>query len=1034
MIDKPSTLVTLLQRRVAEQPHRLAYTFLQDGEQEERSLTYAELDHLARAIGATLQELGASGKNVLLLYPPGLEYIPAFFGCLYSGAVAVPAYPPRLNQKTMRIRSIIADAEAKTVLSTAASLSRIKSMLAADFADANDLNWLATDEVSGDAERNYRELTIKHSDLAFLQYTSGSTGTPKGVMLRHDNLLHNAEVVYKTLGHTSDDKYFSWLPTFHDMGFMAGILQPLYGGFPGIMMSPTSFLQSPLRWLQAISRYGATTSGGPNFAYDLCVRKVKPEQRAALDLSSWSVAFNGAEPVRRETIEKFAETFAPNGFRKEAFYPCYGLAEATLIVSGGLKTQPPSVIEVDAGSLEEGRVVQVSEADGRTKPLVGCGMALGNQTVVIVDPKTARQCASGEIGEIWISGPSVAQGYWNSVDETEQTFRARIADTGEGLFLRTGDLGFIQDGELYITGRLKDLIVIRGRNLYPHDIELSVESSDATLRAGCGAAFSLDVDGEERLFVVQEVDQRQRPDLDQLIPRIRRVIAEDHEVQAHGVILIKAGSIPKTSSGKIQRHACRAAFIANRFDVVAEWINTQPATVNAVETSYNLESVEGIEGWLAALFAARLGVSVEAIDTSRPVIDYGLDSVAAIEVVHVIENELYISLPVTSLLQSAGIAALASEAFARLAEKSDLSTAVSVASQRQRENVCPLSVGQQALWLLYQAAPESAAYNINGAMKIKGPLDAIRLRHAFQTLVDRHSALRAIFETHDGRPRQRILEHAEVDFRQENASTWDDSFLRDRLADEAHFPFALEKTPPFRVRLVKRSDEEHFLLVVAHHIVTDLWSMTLLLNELSTLYEAPASPLELPGQYVDYVHWQESMLTGAEGKRLRSYWLQQLSGELLALNLPVDKPRPVNQSFRGGSISFDLDVELSHRLRALCNKQRVTLYTVLLAAFQVLLHRYTGQDEFLVGSPSAGRTHAGLASLVGYLVNPVALRADLSSDVTFKAFLNQVQRTVLDAWTIRTIHLLFWSSSFSRIVVLVRRHSSTRCLRFRKLT
>src|SRR6185369_7071903 len=769
------------------------------------------------------------------------------------------------------------------------------------------------------------------------------------------------------------------------------------GGFPGIMMSPTSFLQSPLRWLQAISRYGATTSGGPNFAYDLCVRKVKPEQRAALDLSSWSVAFNGAEPVRRETIEKFAETFAPNGFRKEAFYPCYGLAEATLIVSGGLKTEPPSVIEVDAGSLEEGRVVQVSEADGRTKPLVGCGMALGNQAVVIVDPKTARQCASGEIGEIWISGPSVAQGYWNSVDETEQTFRARIADTGEGLFLRTGDLGFIQDGELYITGRLKDLIVIRGRNLYPHDIELSVESSDATLRAGCGAAFSLDVDGEERLFVVQEVDQRQRPDLDQLIPRIRRVIAEDHEVQAHGVILIKAGSIPKTSSGKIQRHACRAAFIANRFDVVAEWINTQPATVNAVETSYNLESVEGIEGWLAALFAARLGVSVEAIDTSRPVIDYGLDSVAAIEVVHVIENELYISLPVTSLLQSAGIGALASEAFARLAEKSDLSTAVSVASQRQRENVCPLSVGQQALWLLYQAAPESAAYNINGAMKIKGPLDAIRLRHAFQTLVDRHSALRAIFETHDGRPRQRILEHAEVDFRQENASTWDDSFLRDRLADEAHFPFALEKTPPFRVRLVKRSDEEHFLLVVAHHIVTDLWSMTLLLNELSTLYEAPASPLELPVQYVDYVHWQESMLTGAEGKRLRSYWLQQLSGELPALNLPVDKPRPVNQSFRGGSISFDLEVELSHRLRALCNKQRVTQYTVLLAAFQVLLHRYTGQDEFLVGSPSAGRTHAGLASLVGYLVNPVALRADLSSDVTFKAFLNQVQRTVLDA-------------------------------------
>ncbi|MGD8245571.1 MAG: fatty acyl-AMP ligase [Anaerolineae bacterium] len=579
-ISECSTLVDLLRWRALHQAAQRVYTFLVDGELEQIHLTYAELDRRARAIGAFLQSLGAIGERALLLYPPGLEYIAALFGCLYAGWIAVPSYPPRLNRPDARLQGIAADAQASVALTT----SRIVSSLERRFSHApylKSLRWLTTENLASDWADEWRDPSVGGDTLALLQYTSGSTAAPRGVMLTHGNLLHNLSLIHWCFETTPDSRVVSWLPFYHDMGLIGGILGTTHCGGTSTLMSPVDFLQRPVRWLQAISRTRATVSGGPNFAYDLCVRKITPEQRATLDLSSWEIAFNGAETVRHQTLERFVAAFEPCGFRREALSPCYGLAEATLIVSGGPKAAPPVLHTVQGAALESNQLVATSLEDEDARTLVGCGQTLPEQGIAIVDPESLTLCLPNQIGEIWASGPSVAQGYWNQPGKTRDTFRAYLADTGEGPFLRTGDLGFLEDGKLFIAGRLKDLIIIDGRNHHPQDIELTVEQSHPALRPDCCAAFSIDVDDEERLIIVAEVKRHYRPgqrqeraapgfdsarpsslDAREVIGAVRKAVAEYHDMRVHDMLLLRAWSIPKTSSGKIQRHACRAGYLA----------------------------------------------------------------------------------------------------------------------------------------------------------------------------------------------------------------------------------------------------------------------------------------------------------------------------------------------------------------------------------------------------------------------------------------------------------------------------------------
>jgi natural product biosynthesis luciferase-like monooxygenase protein len=998
---QPPTLVDLLCRRASEQPDRLAYSFLADGEIEERRMTYGDLDRRARSIASLLQSLNAEGERALLLYPPGLDYIAAFFGCLYAGAVAVPVYPPRQNKTLSRIAAIIADAQPAVALTTSHILAKMSPLIATD-SGLNFMRWEAVEGEAGGHQNEWREQAITGETLAFLQYTSGSTGAPKGVMLSHHNLLHNSALLRRSFEYTPESYCVSWLPVYHDMGLIGGVLQPLYGGFPCALMSPVSFLRRPVRWLETISSRKATLSGGPNFAYELCVRRITPEQLSSLDLGSWRTAFNGAEPIRAETIDRFAEAFAPCGFRREAFYACYGLAEATLIVSGGRNSDPPLIKHFQTRELENKRAVESISEDDDVRRLVGCGGAPPGAKVIIIDPESLTGCPPEEVGEVWVSGDSVARGYWDRASETNDTFRAFTSDTLEGPFLRTGDLGFLQGGELFITGRLKDLIIVRGLNHYPQDIELTVERSHPSLRPGCGAAFSVEVNGEERLVVVQEVDRHQEG-FGEIIERIRRRVVEEHELQLYAAILIKPGSLPKTSSGKVRRRDCRSAFLDGAFECIAEWrepgaSECEPETISKPL----LETRDVILAWLTSRIAAISGIAPSEIDINQSIDHHGMDSLMAIELAYSIETDLGVILPMASLLESPSISQIVDRALERI-NKSPEALGVAGLQRQQGSDLHPLSHGQSALWFLRQLAPESAGYNIVGAARVRAELDIAALRRSFQTLVERHPSLRTTFTSRNGEPFQRQHDQMELSFHHEDASDKSDSWLDERLAESAHRPFDLERGPLARVVVLTRSPQDHVVMLAIHHIVSDFWSLAVLLSELKDSYAAEArgtkqalEPLTL--NYTDFVRRQSEMLASQEGERLWSYWRRRLAGELTVLDLPTDRPRPPVQTYRGASHPFKLEARLTHDLKQSGRSRGTTLFMTLLAGFQALIHRYTGQEDLLIGSLAAGRDSASLAGLVGYFVNPIVIRADLSGIPSFASLLGRVRQTALAAF------------------------------------
>ena len=568
-LNKFSTLVELLRYRASTQPERIAYIFLRNGETEEARLTYGELDQNARAIAAHLQSLEAKGERGLLLYPPGLDFISAFFGCLYAEVVAIPAYPPRRNQNLFRLQAIIADSQARFTFTNAALFPTLENQWAKD-SELAEMQWVVTDEIDHHLSANWQEPTLEKNTLAFLQYTSGSTGTPKGVMVSHHNLLINSAFIDHVWGHDQDSVMVTWLPTFHDMGLIYGVIQPLYKGFLCYMMAPANFVERPLRWLQALSDKKATHSAAPNFAYDLCVRKIPPEKRATLDLSHWRMTLNGSEPVRAEVLKKFAEAFQVSGFKATALCPGYGLAEATLVVTAVSYDSPSYFYPVQANALEKNKIVGATETDSNVQTLVGCGWTTIDTQIVIVNPETLKPCSPEIVGEIWVSGSTIAQGYWGKPQETQETFQAYLADTGAGPFLRTGDLGFIKDGELFVTGRLKEIILIRGRNNYPQDIEYTVQNSHPALRPSCGAAFTVENKGEERLVVVQEVERTwlRKIDIDEVKRAIRKAVVQEYDLQVYAIALIRTGSLPKTSSGKIQRRGCRAKFLEGSLEIL----------------------------------------------------------------------------------------------------------------------------------------------------------------------------------------------------------------------------------------------------------------------------------------------------------------------------------------------------------------------------------------------------------------------------------------------------------------------------------
>ena len=573
-----STIIDVLLDKSTNQPYQTAYTFLADGENESGSITYQELDLQARAIAVKLLTKVKPGDRALLVYPytAGIEFIASFLGCLYAGVIAVTDYPRQHIKSLRQYQDRIDDCQAGIVLTTREFANRVKEQLVSKpgmVLKLKALPWIVSDEVDLKLGQQWQMPEINSDTLAFLQYTSGSTGQPKGVMVTHGNVLHNSEVIYKSFGHHPQSKILMWLPMFHDMGLIGGVMQPLYAGLPAVLMSPIALAQQPFLWLQALSKYQITTSGGPNFAYDLLCQKVTDDQRESLDLSSWEVAFTGAEPVRAKTLEQFAELYAPCGFKPEAFYPCYGMAEATLFITGIDASQSPNVVHIDRTALTQDKVVAIAPEHPNAKAVVSCGHTWLEDEIIIVNPDTKVECASDEVGEIWAAGAGIGKGYWRKEEQTEATFRATLANNPDKTYLRTGDLGFIQDGELYITGRIKDMMILWGRNHYPQHIEETVESCHPALRPNHGAAFSVEVNGEEQLVIAHEINRTNLRQLnaEEVIGAIRLAVGEQNLANVFAVALLKTGSIPKTSSGKIQRRACQSMFLDGSLNTVAQW-------------------------------------------------------------------------------------------------------------------------------------------------------------------------------------------------------------------------------------------------------------------------------------------------------------------------------------------------------------------------------------------------------------------------------------------------------------------------------
>ncbi len=1009
-IPAGDTILDVLRWRAEQQPEQIAYVYLRDGRNADTVLTYRDLFALARSTAGYLQTRFAPGERLLLVYPPGLEFVQAFWGALYAGLVAVPVPPPdahRLRAGVARVQRFAEDAGAAGAFTTSQILETLRSQECEMTLD----RWVPIDQALSADASCWTEPHPLLSHLAYLQYTSGSTSTPKGVMVSHGNITAQSRCITDAGCYDARSVTLSWMPHFHDYGLVKGIIQPAWIGRPSYLMSPLTFLKRPLRWLEAIQRYEVTHSGAPNFAYRRCVESTTPEERACLDLSGWQVASCGAEPIAPDAIERFAEAFTPSGFRREAFFPAYGMAEYTLLISLKREGVTPTVTTLDAAALEQGAVIEASTDGGPVRRVVGCGIPVGDTRVVIAHPETCSRCAMQQVGEIWLSGASTTQGYWNNPDETARTFAARLQDTGEGPFLRTGDLGFVKDGEVFVTGRFKDLLIVRGRNHYPQDIERTVESCHAALRTGGAAAFTVEEAGEETVVLVQEVERQATPlPTEELAAAIRAALSEQHDLHVSSILFIKAGSLPKTSSGKVQRRTCRDQYLTGRLSVVGTSVAPLPVAQPS-STGYHTDLLRGLAGearrlaiqrMVQQLLADRLGRLPETIAVDQPIHLLGLDSLMAAEVLHRLEESFHLPLSLHALLGGATPGDVTATIERGLAGE-QLRAPEAVRTGAVAGNVYPLSENQAALWFLSQLDPDSAAANVSVLLPLPPEVNEDWLRLALDGLGAQHAMLRTTFETQQDVPVQRIHDRLPLSWTRLESSTWGWPRLRQEAVEAAAVPFNLAKGPLWRASLYQ-GGAQTWLLLVAHHIVVDGWSMIELVDDLKRRYlSAATSPSErssgaheLP-PYGEFVEWHRTLLEGEEGRRLAQYWKAKLAGELPNYDTLYDRPQTTVEPSHYAWHAFHIEGDLTGRLKELARTEGTTLYAVCLTALQILLNRYSALEDTTVVTPVFGRSRARFAHTVGDFVNILVLRENLQPESTGRELLAQTKHTLLEA-------------------------------------
>lgn len=1012
------TLTSLLQLRATTQAERVAYRYCAQPDAAEESLTYGELHAAAWRIADALVKEGATGKRVALFDASGLDFVCAFFGILYAGATAVPLAPPHPTRPAEKLSQILGDAAPGWCLASPAMAQRIRQLQGSLDALAA-MRVLACPELEKpveppDAPADLLALTaVSHvagaDDIAIIQYTSGSTSAPKGVRVSHRNFIENAARVGARMAVGERTTAVSWLPLYHDMGLMNGVVLPLVGGYPAVLMPPAGFSARPLDWLRALTRFRATMTGAPNFAYQACVDKGAGVALDGIDLSALEVAFCGAEPIRAETLEAFCTAFAPAGLRRTALFPCYGLAEATLFVAGGPAGEGVRLIRVARNTLEK-QARAADPGDGEeVRTLVCCGRPAGDQRVIIVDPVERRALDERQVGEIWVQGPSVAHGYLHRAEESRAVFDGSLADQpDEGAFLRTGDLGFLVDGELVVTGRRKDLIIIRGENHYPQDIELSVERSHPALRPHAGAAVPITHEGgAESLLVIQEISRAWRGGTDEIFGAICTAVAEQHGIAPSSIALIRRGTIARTTSGKIQRAAARNAFLHGTLDVVAQWHAAAPAA----EASGALDLTGETHAQLARLWARILGAG--PIDDNSHFFALGGDSLKVVELNAHVASRWGIELDVDQVFRTPTFAQFAahlgdlverSAALRRPGERDANATAEHVAAVRSAPvELAQLSPLQSGIWLSEQADNVGAAYHIGIALTLTGVLDVERLSLAITSVLQRHDVLRVRFATRDGIVFQDVGAPFDASLTAIESCAADIGAQCEAFARQ---PFNLSNDPPCRFRLWRLGTHSHRLGMVVHHLVADGWSVRQLIGEIGQRYAAggdrdadaadPSASLARVPQYLDQI----DSLPAAAGNTsadLCDYWRRTLADMPERIALPTDGVLGEPRSTRGDTLEIEIAPTRLAGLRALARAEGVTLYMLLLASFQLLLSRWSGQDDIVVASPFAVRPTLEAQRTIGLFANMVLLRADLSGNPGFGTLLARIRKAVLGA-------------------------------------
>lgn len=977
--------IEVLEANALHFPQRAALHFLPDGVEIGETLTFLQLHEQSQSLAAALQSRYAPGERVLLMLPSSLDYARAFCACQYAGLIAVPLFPPpsRKPRHLDRVRNVVVDAEPALILAPADHCEGLLELV------DGQVDVLTVQQLGTSPASQWQRPQIDGSTVAFLQYTSGSTGSPKGVEVRQRNLIANVELMRNAYGFDEHGAMVNWLPLYHDMGLIGGLLAPIYSGMPCYLMASQTFVNAPSTWLQALSRYRATASFAPNFAYALCNRVVSDNLIAQLDLSAWKHAINGAEPIHPGTLEAFAQRFAPCGLNPLAISPGYGQAEATLCVSATPHDALPVVLRLDKAVLETGRVT-IAATDAAAVEFVACGYPQALHSIAIVDPQTHERCAADRIGEVWLKGPSNAESYWKNPQATREAFEAQIVGSTDH-YLRSGDLGFMHEGQVVICGRLKDLLILNGRNLYPHDIEFAITDAEPGIRTGRIAAFS-EMDpalGREKLVIVAEpqrkfVDPAHHP---ALFASMQNAVKEAADCGIDQIVLVQAGTIPMTTSGKIARQGARKQLAAGTLSIIAQSGGQMAAIGETLDLQQLKQRVADTPEVAQAACRQWLEQTLREVNPycsanfELSLVEQGLDSIAVADFAARLHKDLGWSPDTQSLFGKRTLAQWAQALQGFLSEPLPLardSNAQGQASQGRQ------SFAQSRLWFLRQLNPDDTRHNLVLHLRLQGPLDVETLAGRLNRLVERHSVLRTVYRDAVAGPQQQVLPATAValahhDLREQSEAQQQQA-LDDCLANEHATPVDLQAGPVLRAQLLSRAAQQHDLLLTLHHIAFDGRSAQVLLAEL-----AGTTSAALPAQYLDFAQWEAHYWSEQRIASEQTFWREHLTDFPQTLDLGAGGPVHGEHS-----LNFRIAQADCEPLAALARERGMTLFMLLLACYQLVLRQLSGQSRFLLGTDVSGRPLAEHNEVIGFFVNQLTLRCDLHGEPTLARFLEQV--------------------------------------------